>query len=258
MPGFSVLYLVSHKSFGYKLKPLTLLALPNQKKIVVFTGAGMSAESGIKTFRDSNGLWEEYRVEDVATPQAWEKNKELVLKFYNERLKQVIKAKPNKGHLVLAELQEHFDVQIITQNVDDLHERAGSKKVLHLHGELRKMRSSVDEKLIYPIKKGEIKLGELCERGSQLRPHIVWFGEMVPEMDKAIDLMSQADVVITVGTSLLVYPAAGLVNYASANSKKYLVDPGTFESSVLQGIKHIKKVASQGLEELQKALLSKV
>ena len=195
-----------------------MLALSKQKKIVVFTGAGMSAESGLKTFRDTNGLWEEYRIEDVATPEAWQRNKPLVLKFYNERLKQVINTKPNKGHLILVDLQKHFDVQIITQNVDDLHERAGSKKVLHLHGEIRKMRSSVDEALVYPIKKHEIKLGELCEKGSQLRPHIVWFGEMVPEMDNAINLIVQADIVITVGTSLLVYPAAGLINYATPHA----------------------------------------
>lgn len=233
-----------------------MLTLLKPKKILVFTGAGMSAESGLKTFRDTNGLWEEYRIEDVATPQAWERDKTLVLKFYNERLKQVIDTKPNKGHLILADLQKHFDIQIITQNVDDLHERAGSKKVLHLHGEIRKMRSSVDEELIYPIKKGEIKLGELCEKGSQLRPHIVWFGEMVPEMDNAINLISQADVVITVGTSLAVYPAAGLINYATPDSIKYLVDPGTFDEAVLQNVKHIKKVASLGLEELQNQLLS--
>jgi NAD-dependent deacetylase len=233
-----------------------LFALLKQKKIVVFTGAGMSAESGLKTFRDSNGLWEEYRIEDVATPEAWQRNKPLVLKFYNERLKQVVNTKPNKGHLILADLQKYFDIQIITQNVDDLHERAGSKKVLHLHGEIRKMRSSVDEELIYPIKKNEIKLGELCEKGSQLRPHIVWFGEMVPEMDNAINLIAQADILITVGTSLLVYPAAGLINYATPNAVKYLVDPGSFDDTVLQNVKHIKKVASLGLEELQKSLLS--
>src|ERR1700744_5259079 len=174
----------------------------------------MSAESGLKTFRDSNGLWEEYRIEDVATPEAWQRNKPQVLKFYNARLKQVIEAKPNKGHLILAELQKHFDVQIITQNIDDLHERAGSEKVLHLHGIITKMRSSVDDELIYPIKNKEIKLGDLCEKGSQLRPHIVWFGEMVPEMDNAINLISQADILIVVGTSLVVYPAAGLINYA--------------------------------------------
>jgi NAD-dependent deacetylase len=222
----------------------------------VFTGAGMSAESGLKTFRDTNGLWEEYRIEDVATPEAWQRNKTLVLQFYNERLKQVINAKPNKGHFILAELEKHFDVQIITQNIDDLHERAGSKNVLHLHGLITKMRSSVDEKLIYPIKKNEIKVGDLCEKGSQLRPHIVWFGEMIPEMDNAIDIVTQADILITVGTSLVVYPAAGLIYHATKSSQKYLVDPGNFDSSVLNGIQQIKKTASQGLDELKSLLLS--
>jgi NAD-dependent deacetylase len=231
--------------------------LTKQKKIVVFTGAGMSAESGLKTFRDSNGLWEEYRIEDVATPEAWQKNKALVLQFYNERFIQVIQAQPNPGHFVLAELEKHFDVQIITQNIDDLHERAGSKKVLHLHGEIRKMRSSVDETLIYPIKKQEIKLGDLCEKGSQLRPHIVWFGEMVPEMENAIDMVTQADILIIVGTSLVVYPAAGLIHYAPPASIKYLVDPGKFETSVLQGIIHIKKTASEGMNDLFKKLIAK-
>ena len=226
-----------------------------QKKIVVFTGAGMSAESGLKTFRDSNGLWEEYRIEDVATPEAWHKNKTLVLQFYNERLKQVISAKPNRGHIVLANLEKHFDVQVITQNIDDLHERAGSTKVLHLHGEIRKMRSSVDETLIYPIEKEGIKLGHLCKKGSQLRPHIVWFGEMVPEMENAIDLIAQADILVIIGTSLVVYPAAGLINYATPTTTKYLVDPGNFDSSVLNGMIQIKKIASEGIPELYKKLV---
>jgi len=229
--------------------------LKSHKKIIVFTGAGMSAESGLKTFRDSNGLWEEYRIEDVATPEAWQKNKPQVLKFYNARLKQVIEAKPNKGHLILAELQKHFDVQIITQNIDDLHERAGSEKVLHLHGIITKMRSSVDDELIYPIKNKEIKLGDLCEKGSQLRPHIVWFGEMVPEMDNAVKLISQADILIVVGTSLVVYPAAGLINYAPKNAAKFLVDPGNFDASVLHGIEQIKKTASEGLKDMEEKLL---
>ena len=223
----------------------------------MFTGAGMSAESGLKTFRDTNGLWEEYRIEDVATPEAWQKNKAHVLRFYNERLKQVIEAKPNQGHIILAELQKHFDVQIITQNIDDLHERAGSKKVLHLHGLITQMRSSVDENLIYPIKRQKIEVGDLCEKGSQLRPHIVWFGEMVPEMDNAMNIVAQADIFITVGTSLVVYPAAGLIYHANPVAKKYLVDPGSFEASVLQNVNHIKKTASEGLDELKKLLLSK-
>jgi len=229
--------------------------LKSKTKIIVFTGAGMSAESGLKTFRDTNGLWEEYKIEDVATPEAWQRNKTLVLKFYNERLKQVAEAKPNAGHLILADLQKNFDVQIITQNIDDLHERAGSKKVLHLHGLITKMRSSVDENLIYSIKNKEIKLGDLCEKGSQLRPHIVWFGEMVPEMDKAIELITQADILIIVGTSLVVYPAAGLINYAPKNAVNYLVDPGSFDAFVLQNITQIKKTASEGLKDLENQLL---
>ncbi|MGZ3861964.1 MAG: SIR2 family NAD-dependent protein deacylase [Bacteroidia bacterium] len=229
-----------------------------KKRIVVFTGAGMSAESGIRTFRDSGGLWEEYKIEDVATPEAWQKNPRLVLEFYNQRRRQVMEAKPNKGHLVLAALEKDFDVQIITQNIDDLHERAGSKKVLHLHGQIMKAQSSLDPNLVYPLKKSDINFGDKCEKGSQLRPHIVWFGEMVPEMENAIDLMTDADIFITVGTSLVVYPAAGLIHYAPAGSVKYLVDPGDFDSTVLSNLRHIKEVASTGLqilaEELKKSL----
>jgi len=227
-----------------------------RKKIVVFTGAGMSAESGIKTFRDSGGLWEEFKIEDVATPEAWQRNPNLVLDFYNKRRKQVMEAQPNQGHKILAELEKHFDVHIITQNIDDLHERAGSKKILHLHGEIMKSRSSVDPELIYPIKRSDIKAGDKCEKGSQLRPHIVWFGEMVPEMDRAIDLTTQAEIFITVGTSLVVYPAAGLIHYAPAKSLKYLVDPGDFELSLVKDVKHFRQTASEGLKLLQKELLS--
>src|SRR6201998_1141770 len=154
--------------------------MSKRKRIVVFTGAGMSAESGIKTFRDSGGLWEEYKLEDVATPEAWQRNPKLVLDFYNQRRKQVMEAKPNQGHLILAQLEKDFDVQIITQNIDDLHERAGSKKILHLHGQIMKAQSSLDPTLVYPMKKTEISFGDKCEKGSQLRPHMVWFGEMVP------------------------------------------------------------------------------
>jgi len=228
--------------------------MSKRKKIVVFTGAGMSAESGIKTFRDAGGLWEEYKLEDVATPEAWQRNPKLVLDFYNQRRKQVMEAKPNHGHLILAELEKHFDIQIITQNIDDLHERAGSKNVLHLHGQIMKAQSSLEPALVYPMKKAEISFGEKCERGSQLRPHIVWFGEMVPEMENAINLMTDADIFITVGTSLVVYPAAGLIHYAPANSIKYLVDPGEFDSSVLKNLRHIKQGASAGLKVLQEEL----
>ena len=222
----------------------------------MFTGAGMSAESGIKTFRDSGGMWEEFKIEDVATPEAWARNNEMVLDFYNQRRKQVMEAQPNEGHKILAGLEKYFDVQIITQNIDDLHERAGSKKVLHLHGEIMKARSSVDPELIYTLRKTEIKKGDKCEKGSQLRPHIVWFGEMVPEMDNAIDLAAQAEIFITVGTSLVVYPAAGLIHYAPEKSLKYLVDPGNFESTQVTGLKHFRQKASEGLRLLQKELLS--
>lgn len=227
-----------------------------RKRIVVFTGAGMSAESGIRTFRDTGGLWEEYKLEDVATPEAWQRNPKLVLEFYNQRRKQVMEAQPNQGHLILAALEKQFDVQIITQNIDDLHERAGSKNVLHLHGQIMKMRSSLDPNLIYSMKKAEISMGEKCEKGSQLRPHIVWFGEMVPEMENAISLMEHADIFITVGTSLVVYPAAGLIHYAPAHSIKYLVDPGNFDSSVLSNLKHIKLGASEGLKVLEQELVA--
>jgi len=225
-----------------------------KKRLVVFTGAGVSAESGIKTFRDSGGLWEEFKIEDVATPEAWIKNKELVLDFYNQRRKQVIQAQPNAMHLFLGDLQKKFDIHIITQNIDDLHERAGSKKVLHLHGEIMKARSSVSENLIYPIKKAEILLGDKCEKGSQLRPHIVWFGEMVPEMENAYAVAEQAELFVVIGTSLNVYPAAGLVSYVSAYTPKWLIDPNDFNLDYIKGLKHIRQTAVNGVEELKKAL----
>ena len=172
------------------------------KKISILTGAGMSAESGLRTFRDSDGLWESHNVYDVATPEAWQRDPELVLKFYNERRKQIRKAKPNKAHLALAKLEKKYDVHIITQNIDDLHERGGSKQVLHLHGEINKVRSTVDSRLIYELDHWEMKLGDACEKGSQLRPHIVWFGEPVPMIEKAIPIVETADIVIVIGTSL--------------------------------------------------------
>jgi len=196
------------------------------KKIVVISGAGMSQESGLKTFRDMGGLWEQYDVTEVASPEAWHKNPELVLRFYNERRKQLWSAKPNAGHLGIAGLEEYFNVQIITQNVDDLHEQAGSSHVLHLHGELRKARSTVDPNLIYTLDHWELKMGDLCEKGSQLRPHIVWFGEEVPNMVKAIPMVSGADIVVIIGTSLAVYPAAGLVHYTRTEVPLFVVDPG--------------------------------
>ena len=195
------------------------------QKIVVLTGAGISAESGLKTFRDGDGLWEQYKIEEVATPEAWHRNRSLVLDFYNQRRKQVLEAKPNSAHLALVKLETNFDVHIITQNIDDLHERAGSSKVLHLHGEIRKARSSAHSNLIYEIEGWELKEGERCEKGSQLRPHIVWFGEMVPELDNAARIASTADIFLIIGTSLQVYPAASLIQYASPESEKYYIDP---------------------------------
>lgn len=185
----------------------------------------MSAESGIRTFRDMNGLWEEYDVMEVASIDAWHKNPELLLRFYNDRRKQMMTSAPNQGHLLLAELEKSFDVRIITQNVDDLHERAGSSHVLHLHGELTKARSTCDPSLVYLLDDPEMKMGDHCEKGSQLRPHIVWFGEEVPEMDHAIKLTRSADILCIIGTSLNVYPAAGLMNYAPSNIPVFLIDP---------------------------------
>lgn len=193
------------------------------KKIAVLTGAGISAESGLKTFRDSGGLWEGYSIEEVATPEAWKKNPKLVLDFYNERRKALLSASPNTAHCALVELEKYHDVTIITQNVDDLHERAGSKNVLHLHGELKKSRSTIDESLIYPVEGWELSLGMTCEKGSQLRPHIVWFGEMVPMIDQAIKIIERSEIMLVIGTSLSVYPAASLVDYFKG--ELYLVDP---------------------------------
>lgn len=223
----------------------------SKKKIIVFSGAGISAESGIKTFRDSGGLWEEYKIDDVATPEAWKKNPTLVTEFYNLRRKQVMESKPNAAHYFFAELQKKYDVQVITQNIDDLHERAGSRNVLHLHGEIMKVRSSLDENLVYSLKKWEVKMGDTCTKGSQLRPHIVWFGEMVPSMDVAAEMVAYADYFITVGTSLNVYPAAGLIELASSKIPKYLIDPGTFDLSHLSNLVHIKEKAVQGVEQLK-------
>lgn len=197
------------------------------KKIVVLTGAGVSAESGIKTFRDSDGLWENYRVEDVATPEAWEANYEMVLRFYNERLKQLLQAEPNEAHKGLVKLESYYDVHIVTQNVDDLHERAGSSKVLHLHGELRKKRSQVNPDYIVEIdtNENEIKKGELCPWGKQMRPHIVWFGESVPLIEDAASIVEKADILMIIGTSMQVYPAAGLIYYTQPTIPIYYIDP---------------------------------
>lgn len=225
-----------------------------KKKIVVFSGAGMSAESGIKTFRDTGGLWEEYKIEDVATFEAWLKNQDLVLDFYNQRRKQVMEAQPNEAHYLVAELQKHFDVQVITQNIDDLHERAGSKHVLHLHGEIMKGRSTAKHELVYDLKHWEIKAGDVCEVGSQIRPHIVWFGEAVPEMEKATELAEKADIFITIGTSLNVYPAANLIHVIDSNVPKFLVDPGDFNLDYIKNLTIIKATAVEGMKILSKKL----
>jgi NAD-dependent deacetylase len=195
------------------------------KRVIVLTGAGISAESGLKTFRDSDGLWEGYDIEEVATPEAWERNPALVQQFYNERRKNVLEAQPNAAHLALAKLEEKYDVTIITQNIDDLHERAGSSKVVHLHGIITRSQSSIKANLTYPINGWEIKMGEQCELGSQLRAHVVWFGEAVPMIETAATLCAQAELFVLVGTSLAVYPAAGLINYVPNNITKYIIDP---------------------------------
>lgn len=230
----------------------------SKKRLVVFSGAGISAESGIRTFRDAGGLWEQYRIEDVATPQAWKKNQDLVLEFYNQRRKQVLEAQPNAAHLLFAELQNDFDVHIVTQNVDDLHERAGSQSVLHLHGEIMKARSSKDPSLVYPIKGYELNKGDLCEKGSQLRPHIVWFGELVTEMEKANYLAAASDLFVVIGTSLNVYPAAGIINFVLPSVPKWLVDPVEFDLEYVKGLKQISKTAVQSVPDLRLELLEHV
>ncbi len=225
-------------------------------KIVVFSGAGMSAESGIMTFRDMGGLWEQYDVTEVASPIAWQNDPQLVMDFYNQRRKQLFECKPNNGHHLIAELEKKYDVQVITQNVDDLHERAGSTKVLHLHGELKKCRSTIDDSLVYEMKDWELKLGDQCEKGSQLRPHIVWFGEAVPAMDDAVDLILKAEMVIVVGTSLNVYPAAGLLHYINKATPIYVIDPGNPAFTPQNNIHFIQKKASEGMEELMDQLVT--
>jgi len=224
------------------------------KTLVVLTGAGISAESGIKTFRDMGGLWEEYDITEVASPEGWQKNRDLVLDFYNQRRKQLQEVSPNTAHQILVDLEKFFEVKIITQNVDDLHERAGSKDVLHLHGELKKVRSTLDENLIYDLKGWELKNGDLCEKGSQLRPHIVWFGEDVPMINQAAQIVQTADIFVVVGTSLNVYPTAGLLGYVPKNTNIYLVDPADIHSQYT--FEHIKEKGSQGLKMLYQKLIS--
>lgn len=226
-----------------------------KKKIVVLTGAGISAESGIPTFRDADGLWEGFDVMEVATPEGWQKNRELVLDFYNQRRKAALEAKPNAGHLALAALESHFDVVVITQNIDNLHEMAGSTNVIHLHGELFKSRSTLDENLLYSIEGYELNIGDKCERGSQLRPHVVWFGEAVPMMEPAIVETQDADIFMVVGTSLLVYPAAGLLNIAPAHIPKYIIDPKLPDVSHSPNLFLYEEKASTGLAMVTKTLI---
>lgn len=235
--------------FGVSLKFIITM----KKKLVILSGAGMSQESGIRTFRDMDGLWEEFDVTEVATPEAWARNPALVMKFYNDRRKQLYECTPNAGHFGLVDLEKDFDVQIITQNIDDLHEQAGSSRVLHLHGELKKARSSVDESLIYDIDGCELKFGQKCAKGSQLRPHIVWFGEAVPAMDDAIPMVESADILVVIGTSLNVYPAAGLVDYAKKGTPIFVIDPER-PSVFLRNVTYIQEKAGKGVEILKEQL----
>lgn len=223
------------------------------KKLVILSGAGISQESGLKTFRDMGGLWENYNVDDVASIDGWYRNPELVMDFYNQRRKQLFDAKPNAGHYGIAELEEWFDVTVVTQNVDDLHERAGSTKVLHLHGELRKVRSSIDPGVVYTLDGWELKMGDKCEKGSQLRPHIVWFGEAVPAIYDAIPIVENADIIVVIGTSLAVYPAAGLVHYVKPKVPVFVIDPNRPEV-VLKNVVYIDEKAGTGIEILKMKL----
>jgi len=225
------------------------------KKIVILTGAGISAESGLKTFRDSGGLWEGYNVADVATPDAWSRDPVLVQTFYNERRKNVLEAMPNLAHFALARLEEKYDVTIITQNIDNLHERAGSSKIIHLHGLITKSQSDKNTLLTYDISGWELKMGELCELGSQLRPHVVWFGEPVPMIDYAQQICMQADIFIVIGTSLKVYPAAGLIDFVPGEAQKYLIDKNLPEIKPTN-IEVIIKSSTIGVTELVKRLLT--
>ena len=226
------------------------------QKLVILTGAGMSSESGIKTFRDSGGLWEEYEVTEVATPMAWAKNRDLVLRFYNERRRQLEGCEPNDGHKGLAALEKYFDVHIITQNIDNLHERAGSTNVLHLHGELTKARSTADPSLVYDIGYKDIIQGSVCAKGSQLRPHIVWFGEEVPMLEEAVIITAAADIFVVIGSSLNVYPAAGLINYAPYEVPLWLIDPKEVAVPISRKVEVIKEKASAGVAILTEKLLT--
>ena len=227
------------------------------KKLVVLTGSGISAESGLKTFREMGGLWEQYDVHEVASPHGWASNMDLVLRFYNERRKQLHQSEPNPGHTGLAELESYFDVDIITQNVDNLHERAGSSRILHLHGEITKARSTGDPSLVYELEGWELKRGDTCEKGHQLRPHVVWFGEPVPLIEEAARITSQADCFAVIGTSLAVYPAAGLVDFVPPDAPIYLVDPNEIPIPLHREVEVIREKASIGVPILKEKLLER-
>lgn len=226
------------------------------KKLVVLSGAGISAESGIKTFRDSDGLWENHRIEDVASPEGFAKNPQLVLDFYNTRRKQLKEVEPNEAHRILAELENKFDVHIITQNVDDLHERSGSTKIIHLHGELKKARPVNNENEIISWE-NDIRIGDHHANGSQLRPHIVWFGEMVPEIENAIDIASQADLFLVIGTSMQVYPAASVIQYVPEHCEIFIIDPHLKNpNSLIKDENHFKTSATEGMKLFKEILIS--
>jgi NAD-dependent deacetylase len=227
--------------------------MPAKKKLVVLTGAGISAESGLRTFRDSDGLWEGYNIEDVATPRAWRKDRQLVLDFYNMRRKDVMNALPNAAHKALAALEDEYDVHIITQNIDDLHERGGSTKVLHLHGEIMKMRSEKNEHVLYPIS-GDINDGELAKDGGHYRPHVVWFEEDVPKIQEAIPIMQEADIFVLIGTSLAVYPAAGLVDFIRPDVMKYVIDKRIPSVNRYKNVVPIEMAATEGVLVLKELL----
>ncbi len=231
--------------------------MSDKKKLVVLTGAGISAESGIATFRDADGLWEGHDVMEVASPQGWRRNPELVLDFYNQRRKNAVNAEPNAGHRILADLEQDFDVTIVTQNVDNLHERAGSTNVLHLHGKLFESRSTLDPSLVYEMKGWELNLGDKCERGSQLRPNIVWFGEPVPMMEKAAEEAMRADIFLVVGTSLVVYPAASLVDFISEDTPLLVVDPKLPSIRKRANLHLFEEKASTGMQKVAELLRSK-
>ena len=240
------------------LKPNSLFIIMKlPEKIVVLSGAGISAESGLQTFRDNDGLWKKYRFEDLASPHAWARDPELVLEFYNMRRKKLFEVEPNAAHYALVKLEKKYEVQIITQNVDDLHERAGSENILHLHGELKKARSTVDPSLVYELGHWELKPGDKCEEGFQLRPHVVWFGESVPMIEPAADICSMADIFIVIGTSMIVYPAASLIGFVPQDKTKYYIDPNAFQVGDVSKLTVIKKKAVEGVPELVNELLNK-